>query len=220
MKEIKIKTIKKINDFQSKRYDLTVAGNHNYFANNILIHNCNAFYRHDGEQLWCKSHNFFRKRPENGADCSWWDIAFRYNFEEKLAKVPQFGIYGENYGNVNPFMYDCQLVDGKIQTKFRMFDIFDFSASKFLDYDDMVKVSKELEIDMVPEIYRGPWKSDKSLYALAEQNSFLKSNIPGATDICEGFVIRPIKERIDPRSGNRIILKLKSERYNLAKGKK
>ncbi len=177
----------------------------------------NSFYRHDGERLWTKSHNLFKKRPDNPEGCMWWEIAIRNNFEEKLAKYPQLGIYGECYGNVNPYMYDCPLVDGKVQKKFRMFDIFDFSASKFIDYDDMVNISNDLEIEMAPTIYKGPWLIDKSLYALAEQNSFLKSNIPGATNIMEGFVIRPIKERIDQRSGQRIILKLKSERYNLSK---
>jgi hypothetical protein len=39
MKLVKINQIKKINS-QSKRYDITVEGNHNYFANNILVHNC------------------------------------------------------------------------------------------------------------------------------------------------------------------------------------
>ncbi len=34
----KIKSIKKIN-CNSKRYDITVEDNHNFFANNILMHN-------------------------------------------------------------------------------------------------------------------------------------------------------------------------------------
>lgn len=38
----RIKSIKKIRT-PSKRYDLTVAKNHNFFANGILVHNCSAY---------------------------------------------------------------------------------------------------------------------------------------------------------------------------------
>lgn len=37
MKSVKIKSIKRIP--KNDRYDLTVPKNHNFFANNILIHN-------------------------------------------------------------------------------------------------------------------------------------------------------------------------------------
>ena len=37
--QLKIKEIKKINN-NSKRYNIEVENNNNYFANNILVHNC------------------------------------------------------------------------------------------------------------------------------------------------------------------------------------
>lgn len=40
MKKLKIKSIKKIAHI-SDRYDITVADNHNFLANNVLVHNCN-----------------------------------------------------------------------------------------------------------------------------------------------------------------------------------
>ena len=40
MKIIKIKSIKKI-DSKSKRYDLTIKDNKNFYVNNVLVHNCN-----------------------------------------------------------------------------------------------------------------------------------------------------------------------------------
>lgn len=41
MKLTKIKSIKKI-EYYKERYDLEIDGNNNYFANNILVHNCRA----------------------------------------------------------------------------------------------------------------------------------------------------------------------------------
>jgi DNA ligase-1 len=59
MEMVKIKKIKKIN--KRDRYDLEVEDNHNYFANNILVHNCRCiaikedntfnFYSRKGKQF-------------------------------------------------------------------------------------------------------------------------------------------------------------------------
>ena len=52
MKSVKIKSVKKIK-IQQDRYDLEVDNNHNYFANNILVHNCRALahINKDGAKL-------------------------------------------------------------------------------------------------------------------------------------------------------------------------
>lgn len=176
----------------------------------------NSFFRHDGEQFFVKSRNFYKKRPEEDANDSWWQIAIKLDLENKLSKFPDYGIYGELYGQVSPFFYDCNIVDGKIEHKFRIFDIYDFKKNMFLDYDDMIAVANELGIETMPVVYRGPWKADKSLYALAEQDTHFNIALPQASRIMEGIVIRPEHERIDPHAG-RIVLKLKSEKYNLFK---
>jgi len=177
---------------------------------------CNSFFRHDGEQLFVKSRNFYKKRPEEDSNDTWWQIAIHLGLEEKLKTITDYGIYGEIYGQINPFFYDCKIINGKVQPKFRIFDIYDFKNHRFLDYDDMVRCANQLEIDTMPLVYKGPWKSDKSLYALAEKDTHFKLEIPNATKIMEGIVIRPEHERINPIIG-RISLKLKSERYNLFK---
>ena len=177
---------------------------------------CNSFFRHDGEQLFVKSRNFYKKRPEEDSNDSWWQIATQLDLEAKLATIPDYGIYGEIYGHVSPFFYDCEIINGKIQYKFRIFDIYDFKNNRFLDYYDMVSCANQLKIDTMPLVYKGPWKADKSLYALAEQDTHFNLKLSQATKIMEGIVIRPEYERIDPHIG-RISLKLKSERYNLFK---
>ena len=45
MKTVKIASIEKI-DSKSKRYDVSVQGNENLFANKILAHNCNNLWKH------------------------------------------------------------------------------------------------------------------------------------------------------------------------------
>lgn len=214
MKKVKIRSIKKLDNQSHERFDITVDNNHNYFANNILIHNCNSFYRHDGEQLYVKSRNFYKRKPEVASDDLWWEIAIELNFEDKLKKIPDYGVFGEVYGHVTPFYYDCKIVNGKIKNKFRAFDIYDFKNNKFLDYDEMVNICSDLEIEMAPLVYRGPLTIEH-MYELCETDSRLKSNLPKSTNIMEGLVIRPEHERTD-RYG-RVIVKLKSERYNLFK---
>jgi len=177
---------------------------------------CQAFFRHDGTEFFVKSRNFYKKRPDDPKADSWWEIALRLDFENKMSKFPEYGCYGELYGQVSPFFYDCQIVEFKIQTKFRIFDIYDFTNHKFLDYDDMVDCANQLGIETMPLIYRGPWKTDNSLYSLVEHDTFFNLKLPQATKIMEGMVIRPEHERTDSHIG-RIILKLKSERYNLFK---
>lgn len=50
MKIDKIKSIRKIQS-QSKRYDLEVEDNHNYFANGILVHNCRCLITVNGDKV-------------------------------------------------------------------------------------------------------------------------------------------------------------------------
>lgn len=177
---------------------------------------CNAFYRYDGTKFFVKSRNWYKKQPDDPKTDSWWEIAIRLNFENKMSKFPDYGFYGEIYGHVSPFFYDCEIIEGKIQNKFRIFDIYDFRNHRFLDYDNMISCANQLGIETMPLIYRGPWRADNSLYALAEQDTHFNVKLPQATKIMEGIVIRPEYERIDPHIG-RISLKLKSERYNLFK---
>lgn len=177
------------------------------------IDGCFAMYRHDGEKLWVKSRNFFKAREPQDR---WWELALRENFEERLKDFPNYGFMGELYGQVTPFHYDCVILNNKIQSKFAVFDIFDFSKSKYLDYPEMLDVCARAGLNPVPELYRGPWIPRDGLYYLAEQDTKLVPTINKSTLISEGFVVRPIKEKFVYPVG-RLILKLKSERYNLVK---
>jgi RNA ligase (TIGR02306 family) len=93
------------------------------------------------------------------------------------------------------------------QYGFMAFDILD--NGRWFDYDEFCK-----SVDVIPglmrapEIYRGPFDFEKIL----QISDNLDSCWPGANHIAEGLVIRPEKERHDPRFG-RVILKAVSNRY-------
>lgn len=174
------------------------------------INGSNSGFCHDGNRLYVKSRNFYKKNDEN---CMWWDLAVRYNLEEKLSKYPMKVFFGECCGQVKKFRYNAQINDGKLQTKLFIFDIYDVVEKRYLDYEESLAIVKELGLDYVPEIYKGPWLGKEIMYPLAEG----KSPVDGIT-INEGWVMKPLKERFEPRLKGRWQVKLISQGYSLSKG--
>jgi RNA ligase (TIGR02306 family) len=173
------------------------------------IHGSNAGFCFDGDKLWVKSRNFYKRKDE---DDQWWDIALRYNLEEKLSKYPNLVFFGEMYGYVKGFRYDCELVAGTMPAKIRFFDIFDVKKMRYLDYDPFVAILKELDLPAVPELYRGVWLGKELMYPYAEGMTTL-----GGKHVREGFVLRTIKERYEKKLDSRMQVKLVGEGYNLQK---
>lgn len=173
------------------------------------IHGSNAGFSHDGTRLWVKSRNFYKKQDEEDM---WWDVALRYDLENKLSKYPGFVFFGEVYGQVKGFRYDTVIAEGRLMTKVRFFDIFDTKKMRYLDYDDRVKIITELGLDPVPELYRGPWLGKEKMYPFAEGLTTL-----GGKHIREGWVLNTLKERYEPRLDSRMQVKLVGEAYNLQK---
>lgn len=173
------------------------------------LHGSNAAFCHDGEKLWVKSRNFYKKMD---SDDPWWDIAIRYGLEEKLAKFPMKVFFGELYGQVKGFRYDCEIVNGAMHSKIAFFDIFDAKEMRYLDYDPFVAMVTEAGLPLVPELYRGLWLGKELMYPYAEGLTTL-----GGKHIREGFVLRTIKERYESRLNSRMQVKLVGEGYNLQK---
>ena len=94
--------------------------------------------------------------------------------------------------------------------KIRIFEIYDLSTMKYLNYDEFVKVTTELNVDVAPVVYKGPFTSFEELKPLAEGPDPLNSK-----HVREGFVIKPVINR-SVHSG-RLILKMVGEGYQLAK---
>jgi len=173
------------------------------------VHGSNASFCHDGEQLWVKSRNFYKKMDE---DDPWWDIALRYGLEEKLKNFPNMVFFGEMYGSVKGFRYDCVIEKGTMHTKIRFFDIWDVKAMRYLDYDPFVFMVDAAGLELMPELYRGVWQGKDLMYPYAEGMTTL-----GGKHIREGFVLRTAKERYEPRLDSRMHVKLVGEAYNLQK---
>jgi RNA ligase-like protein len=182
---------------------------HNYFANNVLVHNSNAGFCHDGEQLVVKSRNFYKKRDQEDM---WWEAALRYDLETKLAKYPLLVFFAECIGNIKKFRYNAELVDGKLLTKLYFFDIWDTKTMRYRDYDRFVEVCADVGVETTPILYRGPWLDTKEMYGYAERQTIL-----GGKHIAEGWVLSLGKERFEPRLNSRLKLKYVSEAYNLQK---
>lgn len=168
------------------------------------IHGSHADFCYDGQKLWVKSRNYYKKfDPED----MWHDLAIRYDLENKLKNVPNMVLFGECYGQVKGFRYDTELT-----TKVRFFDVFDVTKRRYLDYDDRVKMINDLGLDSVPELYRGKWMGKEKMYQYGEGMTLL-----GGKHIREGFVLNTVKERFEPRLNSRMQLKFISEAYCLKK---
>lgn len=196
-------------DIEGLRKYINCLGENEEICITEKIHGSNASFCYDGNKLWVKSRNFYKKMDENDA---WWDIAIRYNLEEKLSKYPFYVFFGEVYGFNKGFRYDCEVIDGKFNSKIRFFDIWDVKSSKYLDYDDFIKIISEVGLQPAPELYRGIWKGKEEMYSFAEGNTLL-----GGKHVREGFVLRTIKERYEPKLDSRMQIKLIGEGYNLQK---
>lgn len=116
-------------------------------------------------------------------------------------------IYGEVYGgSVQSLNYDIPKGRG---LGFAAFDIL--IDGNYLDYDRFSALCNEYGVPMVPLLYRGPWNQDKA-FELADGPSTMASHMR------EGVVVKPIKERIDPKVG-RAVVKIIGVEYSLSKHK-
>ena len=122
---------------------------------------------------------------------------FRYSLLKSRMKEGLV-YYGELYGDVQDLKYGggYKLV------------LFDAKGPKgWLDWDMVEAWSEELEIPLVPVLYKGPWMGEPT--DILEGDSVL---CPG--QMKEGVVVRTQEESWDDRCG-RVILKLHSQRYLL-----
>lgn len=173
------------------------------------VHGSNAAFVHDGTRLWVKSRNWFKKRDE---DDMWWDVAIRYDLENKLAQFPRYVLFGEIFGQVKNFRYDAKIEGGRLLPNIRFFDIWDTEKLRYLDYDDFVAMIQATGLEAMPVLYRGVWQGKELMYPYAEGLTTL-----GGKHIREGFVLRTVKERYEPRLDSRMQVKLVGEAYSLQK---
>lgn len=157
--------------------------------------NCSFVYT-DGE-MYVRSRSGFRKQEEGNM---FWQALKASPFVETFCKAnPDTLVYGEAYGNVKNFKYDCK--NGEV--KFRVFDIMNKDRT-YLGVMDRHQVCEDNNLDQVPRIGIFPFDMN-FLVPLAEGDCPLGNSIP------EGIVLKPLDER---RCGNeRVMAKIVSNKY-------
>lgn len=140
-------------------------------------------------------------RSKQGLPCTWWTVVENNPWVESWCRAnPGCILYGEVYGSVQDLRYGA--APGEVF--FRAFDVFNTKTGKFLDASEFVRAFPENQ--RVPLLYVGPY-NETTIKSLA-----LMSKSTLADHIGEGIVIKPCKERSDPKVG-RVALKLVSDLY-------
>lgn len=196
-------------DIEGLRKYISCIGEDEEIVLSEKVHGCFFASSYDGDRLWVKSRNFYKRRDN---ECMWWNAAIRYDLENKLSKYPMLVFAAELCGQVKKFRYGTEIKDGALQTKLVFFDIYNIKTQRYLDYDDFLSIMKDLDLQTTPLLYRGKWLGKEVMYQYAEDKTKL-----GETNIREGFVLSTTKERFEPRLNSRMKLKLIGEGYNLQK---
>jgi RNA ligase (TIGR02306 family) len=169
------------------------------------VHGTNGRWVYRDGRLWVGSHHHVKK---HNPDSAWWKAAAQSHLEAKLANHPNIALYGEVYGDVQDLKYGLRNKN-EIATLF--FDAMDLNSLRYLDFVEFFDLMFSLELPICPVLYRGPWSEDLLKYG--EGISIVR----GASNVREGFVVRPTKERFDGEIG-RVLLKYVGEGYLLRKG--
>lgn len=183
----------------SKRYDITVEENHNFFGNDILIHNCqnllsewdklkNLAYiiteKLDGtsctiyfkdDKIGVCSRNLDLKEREGN---TLWAIARKHDLENKLRELAKLGhnlaIQGEVIGEgIQKNLYK---IKGQ---ELRVFNIYDITSGEFVSHNNVLELCNKLDLLSVPVISNELITLDKmtieEVLAFAEGKSALNS---------------------------------------------
>lgn len=132
----------------------------------------------------------------------------------EIKSIEPLILQGEVFGAVQDLTYGAK--QGEIF--FRVFDICigERSMRRYLDEDTFDWAINIMELERCPVLYKGPYSKQKIL----ELTHHTKS-VVCPTQISEGGVVKPAKERRDPSiptMGGRVILKSINEDYLLRKG--
>ena len=197
-KLVKIKSIEYVEN-NSYLYDIEVKDNHNFFANNILVHNCQSatFTSKPVKQrfgwnllnnLFCKPTFYVctRNNITSNKSSLYWQIARKYNIEQICKENPGIIIQGEQ-GNskVQGNKY------GLKEPRLFVFTIKDSIKNKVYDYDEMKAFCDKYGLETVPLLYQGKLKDIGTTVDDFVNYSMGKSKIANIER--EGVVIRCIK---------------------------
>lgn len=165
------------------------------------IHGASARYAWVDGRLYCGSRTGWKKENPNNL---WWKAA---RWVDTLANFceahPDITVYGEVYGQQN-LKYGTK--PGEVQ--FRAFDLL--RGNEWIPWEESQTLNHAhcaQTIPWAPVVYVGPY-DEAHIRSLADGRSL----VPGADNIREGIVVKPLIERTDPHIG-RVQLKIVSDAY-------
>lgn len=159
-------------------------------------------------ELMAGSMSVRRRRPDTLADSIYWQPMEQPGVQALLESLGQSArqmiLYGEVFGSkIQNLNY------GQVGTLgFRAFDLL--VDGKYLDTDRFRAACAEFGVPTVPVLYCGPYALE-TVKALSEGPTTL-----AADHIREGVVVKPVRERTDPKLG-RMCLKYIGDPYLFAK---
>jgi RNA ligase (TIGR02306 family) len=172
------------------------------------IHGTNARIGYVEGTLVAGSHALQRKRPEpeEMATNTYWFPATLPSvmglLDELREDHRQVILYGEIYGaRIQKLHYG---LPGSLG--FAAFDLY--VDDKYVDHDEFKALCERHEVPMVPLLERGPYSLDM-IKRLSTGKTTLRDQ-----HIREGVVIKPVRERLDPKIG-RVVLKYLNDDYLL-----
>lgn len=114
-------------------------------------------------------------------------IKNKYHLPKRIPK--NYVVYGEivGWGIQKGYLYNC----GKDEHKFYVYDVM--KDGKYLDWGDAKKFCEDIGLEMVTEMYVGPYSNDKLM-------EYLPIN-PISMEVNEGIVVTPVKDRTSPVMG-------------------
>lgn len=213
-----LKKIEKIEKIEKRdRYDITVEGTHNFYANGILIHNSQikvyaSCKKGEIAHKWMTTKNYNKKGlhlVESETNFYWratrainlWDIiaqwAGAFHFNDSSIEETVVEVFGEALP-CQEFKY------GLTDHTMRIFDVRINGVS--IPYDQVPEPFKEY---WVPILYDGPYDDAENIKKLCkgmEQLSGTEANIK------EGMVLRPYIDR-RASDGTRLMVKIINPKY-------
>ncbi len=161
------------------------------------LHGANARFVCADDVIYCGSRRFFKQEDPNNL---WWKALNQCDVLQAWLRHNQgLVVFGEIFGQVQNLKYGAK--NGQIF--FAAFDIL--KGNQWLGYDEAHEIGDPLP--WVPLIYRGPFEKEKIL-EFAEGDS----TYPFAQNIREGVIVKPVRERTNPKIG-RVQLKIVSNQY-------
>jgi hypothetical protein len=160
------------------------------------IDGANASFRRVGNELVAFSRNH-QLTPEN-------TLGGFYEFVQELnVSIGEGLIFFGEYSNPHKVKYP------EHQKKFFLFDIYDIESGKYLPWETVKQVGKDLGLNLVPVFYEGEYQSFEHLQSFVGKTEL--GGKLGDIDTGEGIVVKQV-DYVD-RFGNQKFVKLVTDAF-------